>query len=279
MKEKIAFTKRDLFVTLACSGFLLANFAAIGPRGRRHAKDILCLSNLQKWGTCFLAFATDNNGRFMAGWHQEYPSNEDYWMQALRPYYGNNHKLRCCPEATTPATELGESQYGALGGAFVGWGVFAGDDCGQPSPEWSPATACDYGSYGNNAWTCDPPPGSYYGIPETNNWRTPNVAGAKNTPLLGDHPWLDCWPHHADEPPEYEDQSWGYGSQMARVCINRHEGFVNWVFLDGSARKVGLKQLWTLKWHRRYDACGPYTTCGGISSGDWPVWMQNFADY
>ena len=41
--------------------------------------------------------------------------------------------------------------------------------------------------------------------------------------------------------------------------LNRHNGFVNSIFLDWSARKVGLKELWTLKWHRSYGTDGPWT--------------------
>jgi hypothetical protein len=236
---------------------------------------MLCLSNLQKWGTCFLAFAADNDSYFMAGWTNESvagPPHKRYWMEALRPYFGNNHTLRCCPEALVPGTELSHTQYGGAG-TFTAWGVFAGEDCGEPSPEWPWVVACDYGSYGNNAWTCDPPPGEnvWWGVQGDVHWRTPNVLGVSNIPLLGENQFLDCWPHHHDEPPEYDGEPWGPGSQMVRVCINRHQGFVNWVFLDFSARKVGLKELWKLKWHRNYEVDHP--------SPIWPDWMQNFPDY
>jgi hypothetical protein len=40
---------------------------------------------------------------------------------------------------------------------------------------------------------------------------------------------------------------------MVRVCINRHEGSINSAFLDASARKVPLKCLWKLRWHRFYN--------------------------
>jgi hypothetical protein len=267
---KTTFTKKDLLVTFACLTFLLLTVAAVGPRGRRHAKDILCLSNLQKWGTVFQAFLEDNNGKFMAGWSDNGPAQTtNYWMDALRPYYANNHKLRCCPEATIPGTELGQDQWGTMGGAFVAWGAFEGE-CGQPSSSWNWVVACDYGSYGMNAWNCDPPPGynMWFGQPDP-HFRTANVAGADKIPLLGDHRFLDCWPNHTDEPPVAENEP--YTSQMSRVCINRHQGFVNWVFLDFSARKVGLKELWKLKWHRRYEVDHP--------SPHWPDWMQNFPDY
>jgi prepilin-type processing-associated H-X9-DG protein len=66
---------------------------------------------------------------------------------------------------------------------------------------------------------------------------------------------------------------------MRRVCFNRHDGFVNALFLDFSARKVGLKELWTLKWHRSYDTAGPWTLAGGVLPSDWPAWMRSFKDY
>lgn len=61
-------------------------------------------------------------------------------------------------------------------------------------------------------------------------------------------------------------------NEMRRFCVNRHNGGLNGIFLDFSTvRKIGLKELWRLKWHRRYDlnADGP----------DWPAWMSKFPDY
>jgi prepilin-type processing-associated H-X9-DG protein len=64
------------------------------------------------------------------------------------------------------------------------------------------------------------------------------------------------------------------------VCINRHEtGFTNVLFLDFSVRKVGLKELWTLKWVPDYETAGPWTKAGGVLAGDWPEWMRQFKDY
>jgi hypothetical protein len=51
------------------------------------------------------------------------------------------------------------------------------------------------------------------------------------------------------------------------------------VFLDWSVRKVGLKELWTLKWDREFDTAGPWTKAGGVRPGDWPEWMRRFKDY
>jgi prepilin-type processing-associated H-X9-DG protein len=231
-------------------------------------------------------FTEDNEGRFMRGWWgygaTPGPFHTDYWMEAVRPYYGNNHSLRCCPEAVIPGTEIGLGPYGG-NGTFVGWGAFPGE-CGQASNWWAPVTACDYGSYGMNAWLCDPPrdaPIFQSHNVAKNNWRIANVAGAGNIPLLTDSQWVDQWPDATDQVPEYDGEPWGdaYWNGMLRICMNRHNGSVNNVFLDGSARKVGLKELWTLKWHREYDTCGPWTTCGGVEPNDWPEWMRGFEDH
>ena len=63
------------------------------------------------------------------------------------------------------------------------------------------------------------------------------------------------------------------------TCINRHEGGINMAFLNGSARKVGLKELWTLKWKPEYDTANKWTQAGGVQPEDWPEWMRGFKDY
>ncbi len=279
MKSKMSFSKRDVVVVLGCIVFLLATLGAVGSSGRRRAKAAVCLSNLRQWGSAFHMFAEDNEGYFMEGWTSQQvvgPPHKHYWMEALRPYYVNPD-LRCCPEAAIPGTEIGSIPWG-ISGTFTGWGIFPGE-CGEPS-SWQFGVGCDYGSYGINAWVHNIEVLQTWGISNKDiYWRTPNVVGGENTPLFGDHHWVDCWSHQTDEPPEYDGQPWNEGSQMGRICMNRHSGFVDWVFLDGSARKVGLKELWTLKWHREYDTCGEWTKCGGVEAEDWPEWMQDFEDY
>jgi len=49
--------------------------------------------------------------------------------------------------------------------------------------------------------------------------------------------------------------------------------------LADSVRKVGLKELWTLKWHRTYNVNGPRTKAGGATPGKWPEWMRHYKDY
>jgi hypothetical protein len=49
---------------------------------------------------------------------------------------------------------------------------------------------------------------------------------------------------------------------------------VNGVFIDGSVRPIGLKELWELHWHRQWskDRATARTPL-------WPHWMRGFKDY
>ena len=62
--------------------------------------------------------------------------------------------------------------------------------------------------------------------------------------------------------------------------MDRHgRGALNCLFMDTSARRVGIKELWTLKWHCQFNVNGPWTLAGGVGPNDWPAWMADLADY
>jgi prepilin-type processing-associated H-X9-DG protein len=75
---------------------------------------------------------------------------------------------------------------------------------------------------------------------------------------------LDCVLAYAPadgSPPAYDGDLSSYG--MKSVCIDRHNGGINSLFMDWSVHKVGLKELWTLKWCSGYNTSGPWTRAGG----------------
>ncbi|UCG49649.1 MAG: hypothetical protein JSU94_07680, partial [Phycisphaerales bacterium] len=125
-------------------------------------------------------------------------------------------------------------------------------------------------------------------------WRSINrVTRAAEVPLFGDAMWRGAGPMSgapgpADEssranksvPPNYNGEWTGAGYEMKHFCIDRHgAGSINWVFIDGSLKKIGVKQLWTLRWHRRSNINGPYTKAGGVTNDKWPEWMRPFKDF
>ena len=110
------------------------------------------------------------------------------------------------------------------------------------------------------------------------------MSVGKNVPLLLDCAFFFAAAHARDKPPEYEEQhrnagSSPYSGDIRYFCINRHAGGVNSVFGDCSVRKVGLKELWTLKWCPEFDTANAWTKAGGVQPEDWPPWMRGFKDY
>jgi prepilin-type processing-associated H-X9-DG protein len=177
-----------------------------------------------------------------------------------------------CPKARKPGT----SPYGGNeGSAFGSWTFSSG------------LTS----SYGFNTfatgyrWV-----GKYWDAPSSRScyWRILSMSAAGHIPAAFD--CIEAWapdesltslvaPRDGSgtpRPSEDIGRNWTYSCP---ICINRHEGGINMAFLDGSARKVGLKELWTLKWHTKYNTANEWTKAGGVQPGDWPEWMRKFKDY
>jgi hypothetical protein len=179
------------------------------------------------------------------------------WLKALRPYY-KDEMLRLCPSATKRFTEGGQAP-------FAAW-TFALMD----------------GSYGINGFIYSPAPetNTLWGHPVKWCWRNINQGGGNNIPMFLDANVLNGGPLETDEPPQHESEIGAdWYNHIRRFFANRHEGRQNGVFLDCSVRRIGCKELWTLKWHREYDINGPWTMAGGVTPSDWPDWMRNLKDY
>jgi prepilin-type processing-associated H-X9-DG protein len=133
-------------------------------------------------------------------------------------------------------------------------------------------------SYGLNGWQFPETPrqrdGGSQGPSHANVFTMRHTA---RIPLLLDCTWPDSAPTEEGPPPGGATGT-GTGG-MRPFCVNRHSGYVNCLFLDWSVRKVGLKELWTLKWHEDFDTAGPWTRAGGVRPEDWPAWMRGFKDY
>jgi len=273
VKNKLNFTKRDIIVVLGCVVFLLMNLGAVGSGGRRRAKEMVCLSNLHQWGHIWSMYCQDNDGYFCmesdeVGWPR------GNWIIVLRPQWKTRTDILKCPMATKrlPTEE-------SYGGPFRTYVIGIGGLSNQR----------EEGSYGANCWIFNPRPGQtmIQQRPVEWNWKTPNVKGGNNIPVFGDTMLRGGGPFYQNGnplseriiPPEYNGQWIMAKNEMMHFCINRHNGAVNHLFMDWSVRKVGLKELWTLKWHREFRVNGFWTKAGGVQPSDWPQWMRNFKEY
>ena len=289
-----AFTLIELLVVIAVIMLLVALLLPAAQRAKRQAKAVFCRANLKQWGTVFAIYTNNNEGLLP---RQKFHSlaTPEPWMYFLRDDSAGGKAIACCPMAAKPANPVAiqAAQMNAFnnqrrpegtGGTFLAWGKLRFSIEGRATPDYS-------GSYAINSWLATPPEGVSFiigaarGMERYKNsfWKTSQVSGAATIPLYADSWWWCSWPKDTDTPPQYEgDKSafpCGCLNSIQRFCMNRHDGFVNAVFLDSSVRKVGIKELWTLKWHRDFNTAGRWTKAGGVLPESWPEWMRRFRDY
>jgi len=271
MERQTGFTLIELLVVIALIALLTAMLTPALRAVKDQVKAVICRSNLRQWGFLFEMYTGDNNSYFMGGWGASGIGGQPgklRWVNALRSYYYDDPRIRCCPMATKAVNPLGGAGFGIPYRPSLAWGIFNGITGPWESKEG------DYGSYGINGWACDPPRKitSIDGALTKYNWRTTNVRAGGCVPLFLDSIWLDGWPEPYNQPPKH-DSDWegGYNNNMKRFCTNRHSGVTNGIFFDFSVRKIGLKELWKLKWHRDYNT--------NADSPVWPDWMKKFKNY
>ena len=267
MSKHRAFTLIELLVVIAIIALLMSILMPTLNLARKQARSAGCQMNLHHWGVIWSMYCDDNNGYFCGagtlGWQR------GTWVIALRPQYETRSGILECPMATKRSA-AGTEWGGPFNTFVMGTGGYA--------------DRREEASYGANAWIYYPAPGqtAIQGRPTKYNWKTKDVKGSDRVPLFADTMWRGGGPSEVGtrgDPPQVDGQWLGYDHEMMHFCIDRHNGFINTLFMNWSVRKVGLKELWTFKWHREFNVYGPWTRAGGCRQTDWPEWMRHFKEY
>lgn len=255
MSKGKAFTLIELLVVIAIIALLMGILMPALALVKSQVKDLIDRSNLRQWGYIFWMYTEDNERFFMGSARNE---GED-WLPPLLPYF-NDVKILLCPKAK-------KIRYESDLPIFRAW------TCNINGRTF-------YGSYGVNGWLANSETGD--GRPVENYWKTTNIRKADTVPMILDSAIADGIPFDDDEPPKHEDDvqlgNVGLRDEMRRFCVNRHDENIHGAFVDLSVRKIGLKELWKLKWHQEFDTNGEFT--GDYDWANSPYsWMTKFEDY
>jgi len=277
------FTLIELLVVISILTLLMALLFPALSRARKQARAAVCQSRQRGWALMFAAYKNDYDGRFPNSELRRFDSatgQEEWtslpWPAQMEVYSGSDcRKAALCPSAAKPRP-------------FTGWtrGVLVA--VGTTFAAWSHERASyDLRLFGLSRSGYI----SSYGVNVDVYLR--NYERVRRNVSPSAYPtFFDCRAHLCRmydmtsllEPPPDEDHDYAGESSpnyyAAMVTINRHGGGnLNVTFMDGSVRRVGVKEIFTLKWHIDFDTAGPWTKAGGALPEDWPEWMRGFKDY
>jgi len=263
---RTGFTLAELLVVIVIIVLLPAILIPAIQQNSEQHKNIICRDNVKQWGLMLAMYTNDNDGHLTPGFNVLY----GMWMIKLRPYGTDSNNIRLCPKATKLLSTVPDM----VTDPCTAWGIYGDPGYGGG---WIPAFGEKglYGSYGINEWANDPmQPGDLYQISPADlphYWRTIYQKNPNTIPVFGDSVWEGTKVFYTDNPPAVPARPNGMGMLwgMWNFCLPRHQSgneyTVNFVFMDISARKIPIKQLWKQKWSPLF------RTDRNITS--WPAWM------
>jgi prepilin-type N-terminal cleavage/methylation domain-containing protein/prepilin-type processing-associated H-X9-DG protein len=279
------FTLVELLVVIGIIAVLVGILLPALNKARKQANTTVCLSNCRQMGEAWTIYLSEGGGILPAYMWATYPAGLTNTTQAGQDYQWQNGNLFSilatlktntqfvlCPEASEPLAYSYNEGMGTVNSAWTG--IWQGTTP-VPIADFKSSEVATYSS--SNKFvntTTSSRPGGYrtgsYGairwIYYTNaiggtQWGTKiaQVKNSTNVPIICDCIWCDLSSvnnsHTPPQPPDAPPDLTGANIPDAtgdhinwRILLNRHNGGINVLFADGSARWVALPDLGMLQW-------------------------------
>jgi len=270
------FTLIELLVVIAIIALLLGILMPSLGKIKDKARAVICKTRLKGCHDVMKLFTNDNDDRFPEGdWDGDGNGDQwgQWWIQPMQSY-NPDPDLLICPKANRKPN-MHRRSFRISKDSITQWGSRVLDGT---SPKSFGKLTC--GSLASNGWIMSTQRGVFHegtmypGYQKTEPeyfWQKFPINRASQVPLFLDSCWAQARPMDLDLASRDESEKSNF---MHCFAINRHNGFVNSAFCDGSVRKVGLKGLWRLKWNREFNTNNAQANA---APEDW-FWMKNFTD-
>ena len=300
MKLKKGFTLIELLVVISIIALLVAILMPALSKAKEQARSTVCLSNLKQWGVIWQMYTDEWSDRFpdYQSFNEQNAGNTPRasWAYCLSKRYEKNAELLTCPSANKIdiPNRQNPGNLEIFGGVKHMYSIPANDsnlaeDQGEDT----------FASYGMNVWCHSNPiptgAADSQGRDASNYWLSRSrIRQGSDVPVFGDCKWRGGAPDYtsaekylpyADAPipcvvpgPSSAADGCGLaGREMGNFAMDRHGKGINLLFADSSVRNVGVKELWTLKWHVTYQRYNTTVWSQFIGNQNYS-WLNSFPD-
>jgi len=282
VNRRKGFTLVELLVVIAIIALLMGILMPALAKVRRQARATACMVQVKQWATTMSMYTNDWDGYFFSDY--QYINNawrRTLFTEKLQGYYKNT-KLALCQSAKKTRDEGGRVPNSA-------WRYEL--PYSTKNTKNNETGRYYKGSYAVNQWFGDMEKDQkeQYKRTKVRRWKNVGIMRQPSlVPLIGDvcddgraFPLADTKPPALIDTSGVDDASPNATSKLMNFCIRRHgpesNPNINMGFGDFSVRAVGLKELWSLNWHRQWVAerkeLQPVV--------DWEAgdgWMKGFSD-
>ena len=238
------FSLVELITVVGVLALLIGILVPVVSTARRQARATRCIANLQQWGQAFQMYASAYNHSFAM--HSAPDATELLWWEVLAEFNSDIRGSLLCPEAIDARDESRGPGDGVQlnyppGSASYAWRART---YSVAAPVWT--VRGDWrGSYGLNYWVLRP--NTKFQASELVRFPPKDSA---SIPFLGDCTVPTDYPNSSNHPPRNLTEP--EAKNTLPFCIDRHRMAVNMAFLDGHVERVGLAELFKLKWSESY---------------------------